>query len=418
MLRITATRQVAYRVTHRFTQLGLWACTTLWAGAALAQENDWTVHAKRVYTGSGDVVENAIVRVTDGKVAAILPGRSAPQNSLSVEAVTAGMIDASVRINAGVWSVEQSTEVQPQRSVADSIDVFDYRWLRAARSGVTTVYIAPLDRNVVGGTGVAMKTAGADSVDGRRLESKPIVRGAIGTDPSGGNSAAFGRPTSFFNRRPTTRMGVEWEWRKAFYDAVAAQRLPERDFEGADVMRDILAGKVRLCIQAWATQDIRTAVFLKEEMMREGFGEIDLVIDAAAEAWKEPQLLVRTKTSVILPPHPGSGRARDGAFMSINTAKVLVDAGVPVALSSHGARDAGERLAAQAGLAMRGGLTLEQALAAVTTTPARILGIEGRVGTVEVGKDADLVLWSGTPFEATARVSGVLVDGVLVHDPR
>ncbi len=387
------------------------------AGEARAQD-DWTVHAKKVYTGSGEVLENALIRVADGKIAAILPGRSAPKDGLTAEAVTAGMIDASVRINAGLWSVEQSTEVQAHRSIADSIDIFDYRWLRAARSGVTTVYLAPLDRNVVGGEGLALKTAGAESVEARKLDGHRIVRGAIGTEPSRGNSAAFGRPTSFFNRRPTTRMGVEWEWRKAFFDAVAAQRLPEREFEGADVMREILAGKVRLCIQAWATQDIRTAVFLKEEMKREGFGEIDLIIDAGAEAWKEPQLLVRTGTSVILPPLPGSGRTTDSAFMAVNTAKILVDAGIDVALSSHGARAADERLSVQAGHAMRGGLTLEQALAAVTTTPAKLLGVEGRVGTVEVGKDADLVLWSGTPFEATARVSGVLVDGALVLDPR
>lgn len=67
---------------------------------------------------------------------------------------------------------------------------------------------------------------------------------------------------------------------------------------------------------------------------------------------------------------------------------------------------------------MRGGLTFDEALAAVTTTPARMLGIENRVGTMEAGKDADLVLWSGEPFQPTSRVAGVLVGGELILDPR
>ena len=88
------------------------------------------------------------------------------------------------------------------------------------------------------------------------------------------------------------------------------------------------------------------------------------------------------------------------------------------ALSAHGSRHAASSLGRQAGFAIRGGLPFEDALAAVTITPARMLGIDGRVGSIEVGKDADLVLWSGKPFEASSAVIGVIVDGRLVLDPR
>jgi imidazolonepropionase-like amidohydrolase len=142
------------------------------------------------------------------------------------------------------------------------------------------------------------------------------------------------------------------------------------------------------------------------------------VIDAAAEAWKEPQLLVRSHASVVLPPFPEEGRTDDGAFMAWNTAALLVAQGVPVALSAHGDSSPAGRLAMQAGYAMQGGLEFEQALAAVTINPARMLGVEARVGSLEVGKDADLVLWNGEPFQATSRVIGVIVDGALVLDPR
>jgi imidazolonepropionase-like amidohydrolase len=171
-------------------------------------------------------------------------------------------------------------------------------------------------------------------------------------------------------------------------------------------------------VQSWATQDVRTAIYLKEEIEREGLGNPVFILDAAAEAWREPELLVRSGVSVVLPPYPFDGRTSDGAFMTLESAALLHELGVPFALSAHGERGAAETLDRQAGYAMRGGLSHEAALAAVTINPAQMVGIADRVGTLEAGKDADLVLWSGTPFEATSAVIGVIVDGYLVLDPR
>ena len=147
------------------------------------------------------------------------------------------------------------------------------------------------------------------------------------------------------------------------------------------------------------------------------------VLDAAAEASKELELVRRSGVGVVLPPLPKDGRLPDGFvpdtyFVALDSAAKLHELGVPVALSAHGASEPGERLARQAGYAMRGGLSFDDALAAVTITPARMVGVDDRIGSIEVGKDADLVLWSGTPFEPTSNVLGVLVDGELVLDPR
>jgi imidazolonepropionase-like amidohydrolase len=386
--------------------------------ASLSGQEGITIHAKEVHTSTGQVLENAAIVVANGKIIALTPGVVVPRDALEVHAVTAGMIEAGARIHDGFFSVEQSTEMQPHRDMADSLDPFDVRWKRLASSGVTTAFVAPLERNVVGGLGLTVKTAGKPDVAARTVQGRRFVTGVVGTSPSSSNSPAFSRPTSFYNRRPTTRMGVEWEWRKGFFDAIAAPRLPEREFPGADHLRKVLAGELGLYITAWATQDIRTAIFLKEELAREGYKDIQLVLEAAAEAHKEPKLLVRSGAAVILPPMPAQGRTTDSAFMPLDLAKQLADLGVPFALSAQDARDPGARLAAQAGFAMRGGLTREQALVAVTLTPARILGIDARVGSIEVGKDADLVLWNGAPFEATSGIVGVLVDGALVVDPR
>lgn len=379
-------------------------------------KDDWTVHAKKVYTSTGVVHENAVVVVTDGKITAVTPGVEAPRDALSVAVVTAGMVDAGARVNMGLESVEQSREVTPSVDARYGVDPFDTRWARLASSGVTTTFNRPLDQNCIGGLGVVLKTAGGPLLHERMLEGTPMMCGAIGSQPSQRNSPAFGRPDSFYNRRPTTRMGVEWEWRQAFFEA--GQAPSEGAGAEVDLLQDVLAGKIGTFVQAWTTQDIRTAVYLKEEMMREGFGAMRIVIDCGAEAWKEPDMLVRTETAVVLPPFPDQGRTGDQALMPMDVAAQLRDAGIPFALSAHDGGDAQGRLAVQAGFAMRGGLTREEALRAVTLTPAELLGIEARVGSVEVGKDADLVLWNGEPFEITSKPVGVLVDGRLVVDPR
>ncbi|MFN0006524.1 MAG: amidohydrolase family protein [Planctomycetota bacterium] len=380
----------------------------------------WSIFADHIHTSTGRSIANGMVFVNNGKISLVSPGREdSPQSELlKVHSVTAGLIDASARIDSKIQSVEQSSEISPAVRVADSLDPFSIEWDRQVRSGVTTVLSNPPDFAVVGGLGIVLKTAGPESIEARTVRADAVLRGAMGFQPSAGNHPAFGRPNDFFSRRPTTRMGVEWEWRNAFYEAAASRRDEERAYPGSDLMLRALDGHLTLAIQAWTTQDIRTAVFLKEEIERELAGRPRVFLDAAAEAWKDPELIVRSKVGVVLPPFPAAGRSGEGAFMAWNVAKLLHDRGVPIALSSHGSVGYEDRLPMQAGYAIRGGLDFESALQAVTIQPAKMLGVEDRVGSIEVGKDADLVLWNGPPFEPSSRVVGVLVDGVLEVDPR
>lgn len=380
----------------------------------------WSIFAEQIHTASGRSIANGMVFVNGGKISLVSTGREdSPQNEiLKVHSVTPGLVDASVRIDSQLLSVEQSSEISPAVRVANSLDPFSIAWDRQVRSGVTTVLSTPPDMNVVGGLGIVLKTAGPADIAARTVRADAVLRGAMGSQPSFANHPAFGRPNDFYSRRPTTRMGVEWEWRNAFFDAAASRRDEERAYPGSDLMLRALDGDLPISIQTWTTQDIRTAVFLKEEIEKELGGKPRVFLDAAAEAWKEPDLLVRSKVGVVLPPFPASGRSGEGAFMAWNVAKLLHDRGVPFALSSHGSANHEDRLSQQAGYAMRGGLDFESALEAVTIAPARMLGVEDRVGSLEVGKDADLVLWNGPPFEPSSRIVGVLVDGVLQVDPR
>ncbi len=385
------------------------------AGASAQEGNPrWVIRAERVYTGTGSVLEGGFVAVANGKIAAVGSGSGGAGDELEVAAVTPGMIDLGARIVTHPDAVEQSTETAFTMRVADALDLFDPRWDRELESGVTTVLATPPDSDVIGGLCIALKTGGPKSLAARTVRADAALRGSFGSEPSQGNQSAQGVPQSFYVRRPTTRMGVEWGFRKSFYDALAAARYPERTFAGADVLQQVLDGELVLSVQAWATQDIRTAIYLKEE-----FGIERMILDAAAEAWMEPELLVRSGAAVVLPPFSFQGRVgRDRAFFAWHTAELLRASGVPFALSGHGSEDPADRLSRQPALAMRGGLPFDAALAAVTIAPARMIGIDGRVGSIEVGKDADLVLWSGTPFQPTSRIVGVLLEGRLVVDPR
>ena len=377
------------------------------ASAPVAPAVKLLVSADRIYTAAGDAIDGGTIAIAGSKIAAVVPGAKGSEDTLHVGAITPGLVDLSPRIHLADLSVEESDEVVAHLPTAVGADLYDERWEDLLESGVTTVLYNPADEACVGGLLAVIKTGGEPKLAARTVEADVALRGAFGVHASRGNRPVYGRPTDHFSRRPTTRMGTEWVHRKGFYDALAAMKDEERQFPGWEAMASVLKGERPYIVQASATQDIRTAIYLKEE-----FGFPHLVLDAAAEAWKEPQLLVRSGAAAILPPHAPQGRtAIDNGFIAYNTAKTLVDLGVPVALSSHGQGDLNGCLGAQAGYAMRGGLTRDEALAAVTITPARLAGVDDRVGSIEVGKDADLVLWSGEPFAATSRVVGVVLNG-------
>lgn len=372
------------------------------------------ISADAVYSADGNLLEGGTVAIAGGKIAAVVPGGDGGDDALHVAAITPGLIDLSPRIHTGDYSVEEASEVRPGDLAAGSVDLFDKRWERLLASGVTTVMVGPAYENVIGGLSSVVKTGGAKRLDERTVAEGNALVGTFGGQAARGNSPVWGRPTTFFARRPTTRMGTEWVHRKAFYDALAAMRDEERQFEGWEVMASVIEGERPYFVQAGATQDIRTACYLKEE-----FGLPSMVLDGAAEATREPEILKRAGAAVVLPPHAPQGRtAVDNGFMPWNTANELLELGVPVALSAHGSASPNANLGMQAGYAMRGGLDLDEALRAVTLTPAELAGVADRVGTIEVGKDADLVLWSGTPFAATSRVIGVVLDGEVVFSAK
>jgi len=319
----------------------------------------------------------------------------------------------------GPTPTESSAEVVPHTWVADSLNLRSADLERLAAEGVTTVYASPDNAAVIGPRGAIVRTAGP--ITERIVREAADVHAVMGTDSfrvGGGNSPPFRSFVGVNTRRPGSRMGVAWVFRKAMYDTIndakghAVGGADTPPHEALPVLADVLEGEVPLRFAARSQRDIEKAIRLADE-----FG-LRFTLLEAIEAHTTLEQLTAGGTRVVFGPiSMERGGWRDEADTRFTTFVDLVRAGVPTALSAMDRREE-DGLARQAMYAMKSGATLQEALRAVTLTPAEILGIEDEVGSVATGKRADLVVWSGEPFAATSRAVMVMAGGEVVVDRR
>ncbi|MBL8899330.1 MAG: amidohydrolase family protein [Planctomycetes bacterium] len=394
---------------------------------AAPDEHPWLIQAGTVIDAKGQRFAPGAVLVKDGKILAVgtgLVAANAKVRDFGAHAVvTPGLIEANAEIES-IDRAEEGAEITPRLRLADGLDPESRAWAGLRRNGVTSAFLSPGGRAVISGRGAVVKTM--PTADERWiLDPAGALKATMGQEPSGGNIVPrFGRPNSIFYRRPTTRMGVTWEFRKAFSDAqlYAAARSAGGPLDpDAQVLADLMASKGEIRMRARLLQDIRTAIRLAEE-----FG-LRLVIEEGIESFRSPEEILAAKAKLIYGPTlfepagivfgfgfaTGSVRQQETDRNYLATPARLHASGVEFALGSadYAATDRG--LAHQAAIAVHFGLPREVALRACTVVPAMWLGIEKRVGTLEVGKDADLVVWSGEPFELATRPVAVMVDGVF-----
>lgn len=387
------------------------AAVLLIAGGPRAGRDVTAYKAARALTGSGAPIEGAVILVENGKILAIGSGLKIPEGATVVDLGSATVMPGLVDANLALWldgmDNEEAREVSPEFRVLDGLNPKARDLQRAVQSGVTTAFIGPGNRNVIGGLGAILKTHG-DSLRQMVVQDEAALKATVGSGPTIGNYPPRGMPpVNFFARRPTTRMGVTWEFRKAFIDAAKyAGERPSRPDPAKEVLARALARKLPVRIAASRAVDIESALRLADEF------KITLVFEEAEEAYRHVALLAQRKVAVALRPtfQPGRVWAADGSELRYGTFAALAAAGVPTALLTGGPGE-GESLLAMAAFAVRCGATREQALGAITKTPAEILGVADRVGSLEKGKDADFVVLSGDPLDVTSRVERVVVNG-------
>ena len=257
--------------------------------------------------------------------------------------------------------------------------------------GTTCVHLTPGTSNVVAGLSSAVKTFGA--TDKRVVANRTGLAISVCSDPASGNNSRS-RPDSIYVRQPTNRMGVVWMLRNAFH-ATQNGKLDSA------AMKDVTAGTLPIFAVSRTQYDIQALMTLADEF------SFHPTLIGGQECWKLTDEIAARKMAVILQRViPGSSRGDERTRISADMAARLNKAGVTFCLS-------GGDLLDQMRFAIRFGLPAESALATITSSPAAILKIDDRVGSISAGKDADLVALNGNPLEFTTAIQWVMVDGAI-----
>jgi imidazolonepropionase-like amidohydrolase len=379
----------------------------------------------RVVPINGDPVDDGTVLVTDGKITAVGAGLPVPDGVPVISAhgswVLPGFIEAhghvGVHEEAEGWAGSDSNEltepVTAHVRALDAINPADLGFRDAVSGGVLAVNVNPGSGNPIGGQTAALKCWG-------RTADEMLLRA-----PAGMKSALGENPKRVYGERkqtPSTRLGTAAVIRGALVDAAnylakldAEQRKAEDERKPVD--RDLkleALGRVLRREIPWRqhchrADDIATALRLAEE-----FG-YQLVIDHGTEAHLLADILAAKDIPVIIGPLFTSRSKVELRNRSLDNPGKLAAAGVTIAITTDHPVVPINFLAHQAALSVKHGLDRDTALRALTINPARIIGIDDRLGSIEPGKDADLVVWSGDPLDVLSRVEHALIDGTEIY---
>ncbi|HEX6851101.1 MAG TPA: amidohydrolase family protein [Candidatus Polarisedimenticolaceae bacterium] len=375
---------------------------------------DVAVRAATLHTMAGPEIRDAVVIVRDGKIAEVGPASKVriPAGAKVVEAavVTPGLIDARCTVGvSGLLNtphdqdqIDRSAPVQADLRAIDAFNPLDplVAWVRGF--GVTTVHTGHAPGELVPGQTAVIKTNGLP-VDAAVV--KPFASVAVTLGPAGlrsGEKSPGTRAKAVAMLRQELIKAREYAAKR---NASAEDKKPGRDLE-LETMAAVLDRKVPLSITANRAQDISAALRLRQEF---GF---DLILDSGSEAPMLLDDLKAAKVPVIV--HPPMYRAwGEYENASFTTAAVLAKAGIPVALQGgyESYVPKARVVLFEAQVAAAHGLGDEGALRAITIDAARILGVADRIGSIEVGKDADLAMFDGDPFEYTTHCTGTLIQG-------
>jgi len=387
-------------------------------GAALIAEAQVAVRAGVVHTMAGEPIENGVVVITDGKIAAVGPANrvSIPRGHRVLEAavVTPGLVDARATVGlTGMLNQEQdqdqletSAPIQPELRAIDAYNPHDklVAWVRSF--GVTTVHTGHAPGELVSGQTMVVKTTG-NTVEEALVRHPAAIAATIGSgaERSGGAPGTRGKMVAMLR----AELLKAQDYAEKMRDPDESKR-PSRDLR-LESLAMALAGEAPLLISADSARDIASALRVAEEF------DMQIILDSAADAHL---LLDEIKAAgVPITLHPLMARPfGDRENLSFETAARLREAGIPFALGSgfEGYVPKVRVVLFEAAIAAANGLSFEDALASITIDAARIASVDERVGSIEIGKDGDLALYDGDPFEYHSHCVGVVINGEVVSE--
>lgn len=389
------------------------------------------IYNAKIYTmGDAGVIDNGFILTEKGKIARVgkmteleTPPTREDFNAFGMN-VYPGFID--VHTHLGMWEDglgfegadgnEITDPATPQLRAIDGVNPNDYCFLEGAKAGVTTVLTGVGSANPVGGEFVAMKTFGSRRIDKRIVRSPAAIKFALGENPK-----------KCYNDRdetPTTRLATAavireqlYKTRRYMQDIVDYESSLGTENEGSmpdydmkcEALIPLLKGKVRAHFHCHRADDIFTAVRIANEF------EIKCVLIHATEGGLIADELKEDGFPCVVGPIIADRCKPELSRQSIQNAALLHKAGIEVAICTDHPENPIQYLPLAAGVCIKGGLDKEAALAAITINAAKIAGIEDRVGSIEVGKDADIAVMNGEFYDVLTTAELVLVDGEEVR---
>jgi imidazolonepropionase-like amidohydrolase len=378
------------------------------------------------------------VLVEGGRIVAVGEHIEIPKDAEVYDAtgkvVMPGLIDAHCHVGVfhdGIgWEHadgnERTDPITPHLRALDAVHPGEKAFEELVAAGVTTVLTGPGSANLIGGQWVCLKTAPKPSVEQMVLREPAGMKMALGENPR--------RVYGDQNKAPSTRMGnaallrealvatqdyiatwERYEADQARYEArvaaddeeASAPKRPDRNLKW-EALAPVLQRKMKARVHAHRADDILTAVRIAEEF------DLDLTIEHATEGYKIAEILAEKGIPVTAGPILFSRTKYELKDMTPQNPGLMSRAGVKVAIQTD-EMSAVKYLTINAALAVREGMSEDAALKAITRYPAEIIGVDERVGSLESGKDADVVVFSGHPFDYRTVVKLVLVDGQVAY---
>jgi imidazolonepropionase-like amidohydrolase len=367
------------------------------------------------FDGTGKKLSNASVLIENGKFKLIGKNMEIPEGVETIDAqgmvMTPGLIDVHTHLGVHEEGIgkeghdfnELSSPSTPQVRALDGINPMEKGFEDARKAGVTTAQVMPGSANVIGGEMVVLKTAG-HIVDEMLLRSPSGLKAATGENPKKYHGEK--------GRMPSTRMGTAALMREKF---IEAQTYIDKRKEGSvdrnldlENIAKVLEKEIPLRVHAHRADDIVTILRLKREF---GF---DLTIEHCTEGHLIAPFIAKHDVRVSVGPTMSTRSKIELADKGWHTLQALAEAGVPFSLTTDHPVVGVEHLTTSAILAVKNGISEEMALQSITLNAAKHLGVEDRVGSIEAGKDADFVLWSGDPFDLRSKVLMTYINGEKV----
>jgi imidazolonepropionase-like amidohydrolase len=371
-----------------------------------------------VIPAAGDEFDNGVLVVEGGRIVAVGPADKiaippgAQVIDVSGKTITPGFVDTHSHIG-GPEGADGASPFQPGCRVLDSIDVRDPGFRRAQAGGITTANVMPGSGHLLSGQTLYLKNRGGNRIEDLLIYNDDgAVAGGIkmangtnsrGNPPFPGSRA---KSVSIVREQYVRALAYREKVRKAAGDAT---KMPDRDLD-LEALVEVLDGRRIVHHHTHRHDDIMTVLRLQKEF---GFR---VVLHHVSEAWKVAGEIAAAGVpcSVIVVDSPGGKlEARD---LSLETCAVLEKAGARVAIHTDDYITDSRVFNRSAALAVRSGMSRGAAIAALTIEGARMLDLDRRVGSLEKGKDADFVIWSGDPLSVYSQVLETWVEGSRVFD--